>query len=128
VALAVCTAGCASVQAALDTFVHCEVALADTAAGTFVGWGEVVLAGKAADTFVGEEVALAGKVAGTFVGQVVAPADTTADTFPLAGAGTVDPEVFPAGSVAEIALDMVTDLYQRIDLLHCDGGGGGSSS
>ena len=47
-----CTVGCASVQAAADTFVHCEVALAGTAAGTFVG-EEVALAGKAADTFVG---------------------------------------------------------------------------
>jgi len=58
--------GCASAQAAADTFVHWELALAGTAADTFVG--EVALAGTVADTFVGEEGALAGTAAGTFVG------------------------------------------------------------
>jgi hypothetical protein len=55
-----------------------------------------------------------------------------ADTFPglkaLAGARTFDPEVFPAGIVADIALDTAMDLYRSIDLLHSDGGGGDGGS
>jgi hypothetical protein len=55
-----------------------------------------------------------------------------ADAFPglkpLARAGTFDPEVFPASTVADIALGTAMEIYQSIDLLHCDGGGGGGSS
>jgi len=54
-----------------------------------------------------------------------------ADTFPgleaLARAGTFDPEVFPANIVADVAHGTAMDLYRSIDLLHSDGGGGGSS-
>src|SRR3954453_215566 len=105
-ALAVSTVGCASAQAAADTFVDWEVAPAGTAA----------------DTLVDEEVAPAGTAPGM-----------AADTFPglkaLAGARTFDPEMFLAADiVVDIALDRVMDLYQSIDLLHLDGGGGGGSS
>ena len=69
--------------------------------------------------------------ADTFVHWEVAPADMAADTFPgleaLARAGTFDPEVFPANIVADVAHGTAMDLYRSIDLLHSDGGCGGSS-